>query len=164
MEELVFAGKVRTQYDFQPMTITAEAVNDDHLVEISSPIDTAHVFKDDVQVCKVTHTSYARSSCYPLTVARSFESYLSCLSLSWDPSSCTQSRITVMSPILSDWTATSQAQHLQVSHCCCSGFSSKGNISGFENDPRCSQLSISLIEYYLLSFHFFILSISRIVY
>ena len=54
MEELIVAGTVHTQYNFEPLTVAAEAIDAEQLVEISSPINTANVIKDDIEACKVT--------------------------------------------------------------------------------------------------------------
>ena len=75
VEELIIAGTVKTQYKFEPLTVTAEAVQNEQLVEISSPINIAHVIMDDIKACKVSHTSYPRSSPYPLRIARVINSF-----------------------------------------------------------------------------------------
>jgi hypothetical protein len=53
IDELLVAGVVKTQYEFQPLTIAAELIDDDALITISSPVTSANVIKEDIIACKV---------------------------------------------------------------------------------------------------------------
>ena len=53
MEEMIVAGTVKTQYLFEPLRVMAEAVEDEALVTIFSPINSANVIKEDIKACKV---------------------------------------------------------------------------------------------------------------
>lgn len=57
MEELEVAGSVKTQYNFEPLTIEAEAFEDESLTTIFSPVSSANVIMGDIEACKVCSQS-----------------------------------------------------------------------------------------------------------
>ena len=57
VENLIEAKTVKTQYNFDPLTITADTFGNETLVEVSTPLATANIVIGDVLACKVSKLS-----------------------------------------------------------------------------------------------------------